>query len=420
MKRAYLTGFAALLALFCSCGKKGPILPPLVKIPKTVEGAALAQIGTEFHLRWRIPTGYLDGSPMDSLSALEIWIFELDKEAEIRGEDAGESQEATEDKTKEEAKEEAKEVIKEETKEETKEEAQEAEAPPAAAFVPPGPDRMRSEARLLEEVLPDRFGDFQKDPEGAPLEFSYVFSFDRSQIGKKWYGFSFKVRDARGRFSDFSSWVTAEPLNVAIPPRGLKADLGRNRITLTWRTPARNLDQTEPAGVSGYNIYRSAGDEDSRRVNAARITETTYEDRDVEFGSTYRYLVRAVTGEAAPFGESADSKPVEVEATDTFAPSAPKDLIAIAGEDFISLSWDRSRERDLASYRVWRRPAGAGEYELLTPEGIKDANYTDTRAREQVRYEYAVTALDQEGNESPRSESVTAVITGEGHADLPL
>ncbi len=400
MKRAYLTGFVALLALFCSCGKKGPILPPLVKIPKTVEGAALAQIGAEFHLRWRIPTGYLDGSPMESLSALEIWIFELDKEAEVRGEDEGESQEAAEDKTKE--------------------EAQEAAAPPAATFVPPGLDRMRSEARLLEEVLPDRFGDFQKDPEGAPLEFSYVFRFDLSQIGKKWYGFSFKVRDARGRFSDFSSWVTAEPLNVAVPPRGLKADLGRNRITLTWRAPARNLDQTEPAGVSGYNIYRSAGDEDPRRLNAARITETTYEDRDVEFGSTYRYLVRAVTGEAAPFGESADSKPVEVEAKDTFAPTAPKGLIAIAGEDFISLSWDRSRERDLASYRVWRRPAGAGEYELLTPEGIKDAGYTDTRALKKIRYEYAVTALDQEGNESPRSESVTAVITGEGHADLPL
>jgi len=239
MKRAYLTGFVALLALFCSCGKKGPILPPLVKIPKAVEGAALAQIGMEFHLRWRIPPSYTDGSPMESLSALEIWIFEQDKEVAISEGDEEKGQEAAEDKTKEKA--------KEETREETKEEAQEAVAPPAAAFVPASPDRMRSEARLLEEVLPDRFGDFQKDPEGAPLEFSYVFSFDRSQIGKKWYGFSFKVRDARGRFSDFSSWVTAEPLNVAVPPRGLKADLGRNRITLTWRAPARNLDQTEPA-----------------------------------------------------------------------------------------------------------------------------------------------------------------------------
>ncbi|MFA9454221.1 MAG: hypothetical protein ACERK6_09920, partial [Candidatus Aminicenantaceae bacterium] len=121
-----------------------------------------------------------------------------------------------------------------------------------------------------------------------------------------------------------------------------------------------------------------------------------------------------------PFAESGDSKPIEVAVKDTFAPSAPKGLIAIAGEDFISLSWDRSRERDLSSYRVWRRPAESGEYTLLTPEGILDSNFTDTSPRKKVRYEYAVTALDQEGNESTRSKSVTAAITGDSHADLPL
>jgi fibronectin type 3 domain-containing protein len=279
---------------------------------------------------------------------------------------------------------------------------------------------MSSEARLLEEALPDRFGDFRKDPEGSPLEFFYVFGFDRALIGKKWYGFSFKVRDSRGRFSDFSSWLTAEPLNVAVPPRGVKADLSRTRITLTWRAPVKNLDQTEPADVAGYNVYRSVGDGEPRRLNSARVTETTYEDRTVEFGITYRYFVRAVTGEAAPFGESVDSKPVEVEAKDTFPPSAPKGLIAISGEDYISLSWDRSREADLASYGVWRRPAGAGEYEPLTPEGIQGISYTDTRALKNVRYEYAITAVDLEGNESPKSQSVTAVITGAKHADLSL
>ena len=92
----------------------------------------------------------------------------------------------------------------------------------------------------------------------------------------------------------------------------------------------------------------------------------------------------------------------------------------IAGEDIISLSWDRSRESDLASYRVWRRPAGAGEYELLTPEGSKETSYTDSLASRNTRYEYVVTALDQKGNESRRSDSVTAIITGGSHEDLPI
>ena len=86
MKRICLIGITAVLALFCSCGKKGPILPPLVKIPKAVETAALAQIGTEFHLSWRLPTSYLDGSPIEKIEVLEIWIFEMAREVEQAGE----------------------------------------------------------------------------------------------------------------------------------------------------------------------------------------------------------------------------------------------------------------------------------------------------------------------------------------------
>jgi len=339
MRRSFLTGFVVLLALFWSCGKKGSILPPLQKIPKAVEGASIAQVGLEFHLRWRIPANYVDGSPMESLSALEIWIFEEDKPGDT-GEEEGE----------------------EDVKEEIKEEAV---IPPADPFVPAGPERMSSEARLMEEILPDHFAEYQKDPEGSPLEFFYVFRFDKAQIGTKHYGFSFKVRGARGRFSDFSSWVKAEPRNVTVPPRGLKAELSRNKVTLTWRAPAKHLDESEPAVVGGYNVYRTVGDAEPGKLNMIRVTEPKYEDRTVQYGDTYRYLVRAVTGEAAPFAESADSKPLEVAVKDTFAPSAPKGLIAIAGEDFISLSWDRSRERDLSSYRVWRRPVDSGEYTLL-------------------------------------------------------
>ncbi len=401
MKRSYLNGLVILLVLFWSCGRKGPVLPPLQKIPKSVEGASLVQVGLEFRLRWQIPTGYVDGSPMESLSAIELWIFEQD----IPGKPEGE-----------EGKEDAEQVEKEGVVEDIAEEA----PPPEPPFVPAGPERMISEARLLEEISPDRFAEFQTDPEGSPLEFSYVYSVERAQIGASHYGFALKVRDARGRFSDFSPWVTAGPLNVTVPVRGLKAELSRNRATITWREPARHLDGSEPAVVAGYNVYRAVGEAEPTRVNSSLLTEPKFEDRAVQYGSTYRYLIRAVTGESAPFAESADSKPLEVEVKDTFAPSSPKGLIAITGEDFISLSWDRSRESDLASYRVWRRPAGTEEYTLLTPEGIQDNSFTDTGARKNVRYEYSVTAMDQNGNESGRSKRVTATITGESHAHLPI
>ena len=83
MKRICLFGITALLALFRSCGKNGPLMLPLVKIPKAVETPSLAQIGTEFHLRWILPTSYLDGSPIEKIEALEIWIFEMDKSVDM-------------------------------------------------------------------------------------------------------------------------------------------------------------------------------------------------------------------------------------------------------------------------------------------------------------------------------------------------
>jgi predicted small lipoprotein YifL len=45
MKRSYLNALVILLVLSWACGRKGPVLPPLQKIPKSVEGASVVQVG---------------------------------------------------------------------------------------------------------------------------------------------------------------------------------------------------------------------------------------------------------------------------------------------------------------------------------------------------------------------------------------
>jgi hypothetical protein len=369
MRRLGPVAVLALLSLFSSCGRKGPILPPLERIPKAVEDLGYVQVGAELRLRWTIPNRYIDGSPLEQLAALQIWKFE-----EELSEEAG--------------------------------------------LVPPSPERMRQEAELWADFPQADFATLQPEPEKNPLNFRYTFEFSRSDIGGKRFGFSVKVREGRNRYSDFSSWITIEPLNVAVAPKGLKAEQGRNRIILTWRVPPRSLDGTEPAEIAGYHLYRAEDPEPPVRVNQGLITETRYEDRSIEFGRTYTYWVRAVTGETALRGESVDSKPFEILAKDTFAPSPPKGLIAVPGGDAISLSWDLNRERDLAAYKVWRREAGVEDYGLLTPEGITANSYTDSSAVRDVRYEYTVTAVDRNGNESERSESAAAFIRGGLDADL--
>lgn len=354
----------ALLSLCLSCGRKGPIVAPLERIPKAVEDLAYVQVGLELRLRWTAPDRYIDGTPLEDLAALQIWRFE---------------EEPTEE----------------------------------AGTALPSPERMRQEAQLAAEVLREDFSTLQSEPDQNPLKFQHVVTVSRSDIGGKRFGFSIRVRDGRKRYSEFANWLVITPLNVAVSPKGVKAEQGRNRIILTWRVPPRNLDGSEPALVAGYRVYRAAGGEPPQRVHQGLITETRYEDRSIEFGRTYTYWVRTVTGETSPRGESEDSQPVEILAKDTFAPAAPKGLIAIPGNDAVSLSWDLNRERDLASYKVWRREAGSEAFSLLTPQGITANSFTDSTAAPGVRYEYAVTAVDRNGNESERSVGAATVIRRE-------
>jgi fibronectin type 3 domain-containing protein len=105
--------------------------------------------------------------------------------------------------------------------------------------------------------------------------------------------------------------------------------------------------------------------------------------------------------------ESEDSEAVVILPKDTFAPQPPKGLISVAGKDVLSISWDANTEDDLEGYRVWRREEGAMEFRLLTENPIKESAYNDRVVEKGKWYTYSVTALDKDGNESQKSESVT-------------
>ena len=66
-------------------------------------------------------------------------------------------------------------------------------------------------------------------------------------------------------------------------------------------------------------------------------------------------------------------------------------------------------ESDFSGYRVWRKKEGEEEYRLLTPEAIRENTFTDTSIEKGIRYHYAVTAVDKQGNESERSDSVSEI-----------
>jgi fibronectin type 3 domain-containing protein len=175
-----------------------------------------------------------------------------------------------------------------------------------------------------------------------------------------------------------------------------------------------NIPATPPAAPSttpaaGFSVFRSEGGNPAVRVSPSLVDAAEFPDKDFQFGRTYRYFVRAVV-ESKPLQESDDSEAVEVTARDLFPPAPPAGLTTVGGPDFIALSWEGNREADLAGYRVWRRPAGEGEFvPVASLKGVESA-FSDGEVEKGRRYEYAITALDAAGNESPKSAAVIGVV----------
>lgn len=71
--------------------------------------------------------------------------------------------------------------------------------------------------------------------------------------------------------------------------------IGSHSVTLTW-SGSVPVSKSPHGVILGYIVYRSlkSHDRDALPINFARITGTSYSDRNVEPGKTYYYTTRAV------------------------------------------------------------------------------------------------------------------------------
>ena len=122
-----------------------------------------------------------------------------------------------------------------------------------------------------------------------------------------------------------------------------------------------------------------------------------YVDTTAEWDTPYTYTVIARLGSA----ESLPSAPVAANHLDTFAPSVPAGLAALAAPASIELSWSRSPEPDLKGYYLFRSVNG-GAFEKVG-DLLPLPTYSDKNVEHGKVYRYAVSAIDQKANESARS-----------------
>ncbi|MDD2332622.1 MAG: hypothetical protein PHI68_08230, partial [Candidatus Cloacimonetes bacterium] len=222
-----------------------------------------------------------------------------------------------------------------------------------------------------------------------------------------WYATTLASNRARQQRSDQAQPTTLDattarpnlkikvyaPAQVLYPPRNLTAYASHQSVGLSWNAPVSGTP-------TGYKIFKN-------NALLTSVTTLSYTDLQVVNGTSYTYYLKAVYG-------TEESDPTE---TVTATPNlvSPSNLIATAGNAFVTLSWNYSQERSsgernaaetrLASgFKVYRNSVAIAT--------VSQTYYQDLALVNGTTYTYYVTAIyASPDGESDPSNIVTATPT---------
>lgn len=233
--------------------------------------------------------------------------------------------------------------------------------------------------------------------------------------------YSVRYVNASGQRAAFSNFLLIEPAaSVSQPPiLSQTPEVAQNAVVLRWQAPNANVDNTTPANLLGYNVYRAsrAQNEPAQTpLNARPITATSFADQSFAFGEDYVYVVRAVSlGTGGEPVESLNSNSVAFKPSDTFPPSVPTGLTVAASPAplRVSIFFAANPERDIAGYNVFRSEdpnLPKEQWTKLNRNLLDRTTFQDDAVQPGRKYFYYVTAVDNAGNISKPSEAASDTV----------
>jgi hypothetical protein len=207
-----------------------------------------------------------------------------------------------------------------------------------------------------------------------------------------------RVRTA-GKHGRYSEWSNAVRLKVVAPlePPRISVEAVSDGVRIAWTVQA--------GAAAEFRVFKQ-GPSDERPAVAASVKSAEYLDTRAEYGKPYQYSVQAFVKTGDTEAQSERSEAVSITPVDRFAPAVPAGATATAGLNSIELSWDPDHEPDLRGYYVYRA-ANGGAFARLG-DVITTPAFSDRAIESGKRYRYAISAIDQTGNESARSAAVEA------------
>jgi len=337
-------------AATCACGKKGPPLPPLNRLPVAPGDFVAARHGATTEVRLVVPGANTDGSKPADLVHVDVYALSsadsvTDEEVIRRGRRVGMLQ------------------IK----------------PPLDPDEDPDAPRPESEKEkgLLDQGAPAQVTESIPDADGDGIRYYVSVGINK--------------RGRRGPVSRRSA-VPLGPAPEALPAPQISYD--EKAVTISWPDAAAD---TPGAAVEVYDATTG------KRLSDKAVLEPSFADqRTIAWGAERCYVIgRLAEIDRLPV-ESEPSEKTCVTLKDTFPPAAPTGVTAVAAEGSVNLIWNANAEKDLAGYLVLRG-SGGEQPKAITPNPIQETTFRDV-VPSGTRATYAIQAVDKAGNISAMSE----------------
>ncbi|WP_095454216.1 fibronectin type III domain-containing protein [Enterococcus hirae] len=188
--------------------------------------------------------------------------------------------------------------------------------------------------------------------------------------------------------------ATALDLEAPTNPKNLKVnDVSSDSVSLSWEAATDNV------GVMGYLVYR-----DNQLIQTVTDADLAYTDNGLTEDTTYTYEVRAVD-QAGNVSVASNAVTARTKLASSSPPAVPLNLkVTSVTTDSVSLSWESATDSiDVIGYIIYR------DNQLIQGViGAEEVAYTDIGLMEDTMYTYQVRAVDQAGNISEMSNTVTA------------
>jgi hypothetical protein len=391
----------AIAATAVGCGKKGPPLPPLVKIPVAPADFVAERRGDEVTIQFTVPAANTDNTKPANIERVDV--YALTAPASVsddlllkRGTVVGSVDvKAPADP----------------------DQAVDADEPDADAEPPEGKGLDQGAAAHVDDQLtaaamaPPNLASGSRRS-GPPPDTEGPLVGPAFAVASRVYaGVGVNKRGRKGAVSRRAIVPLVPP---PPPPPAPTIAYDEKAVHVAWdAAPTSAMLPSHPLGIDAatlaYNVYDvpPAGDGSStagQRLNKAPTADRSYDDPRMDWGKERCYAIRAVAVYGNLTVESSPSPPACKTLTDTFPPAAPHGLRAVGTEAAVNLIWDPNGEADLAGYLVLRGTS-PDALEPVTPAPIGDTTYRDT-VQPGIRYVYAVVAVDKAGNRSAPSERV--------------